>query len=78
MSGLAKLTFLSLNLGSKKSVHEFVEAFRKKFDRLNVLVLNASIVTEARETTYCAALAPRVLTHPQRRWAREHPAVERP
>lgn len=69
MSGLAKLTFLSLNLGSKKSVHEFVEAFRKKFDRLNVLVLNASIVTEARETTYCAVPAARVLTHPQRRWA---------
>lgn len=55
MSGLAKLSFLSLNLGSKKSVHEFVESFRKKFDKLNVLVLNASIVTEARETTYCSS-----------------------
>ena len=52
MNGLAKLTFLSINLGSKKSVYDFVEAFKKKFDRLNVLVLNASIVTEAREATY--------------------------
>jgi short-subunit dehydrogenase involved in D-alanine esterification of teichoic acids len=51
MNGVAKLTFLSLNLGSKKSVHEFVEQFKKSFDKLNLLVLNASIITEAKETT---------------------------
>jgi NAD(P)-dependent dehydrogenase (short-subunit alcohol dehydrogenase family) len=40
----AKVEFLQLDLASQKSIHEFADAFKSKYDRLDVLVNNAGIM----------------------------------
>ena len=47
----ASVRFMQLDLGSLRSIHQFTEAFRKEYDRLDVLLNNAGIILYPYRTT---------------------------
>eukprot|EP00331_Platyophrya_macrostoma_P008057 CAMPEP_0176415954 /NCGR_PEP_ID=MMETSP0127-20121128/6085_1 /TAXON_ID=938130 /ORGANISM="Platyophrya macrostoma, Strain WH" /LENGTH=324 /DNA_ID=CAMNT_0017795991 /DNA_START=25 /DNA_END=999 /DNA_ORIENTATION=- len=50
-TGSSTVEFIKLDLGSKKSIREFVDIFKSKYDRLDILVNNAGLVTVDRTLT---------------------------
>lgn len=45
ISGNNSVDLMELDLGSKRSIRQFEESFRKKYGRLNVLINNAGIIS---------------------------------
>lgn len=50
-SGSKELELMTCDLGSLASIRSFAAAFKEKYDRLDVLLNNAGVVTIKRETT---------------------------
>jgi NAD(P)-dependent dehydrogenase (short-subunit alcohol dehydrogenase family) len=55
----ASVEVMQLNLASLKSIHQFADKFKAKYDRLDVLLNNAGIMflPERRETVDCISVA---------------------
>ncbi|ERJ12196.1 SDR family oxidoreductase [Haloplasma contractile] len=46
-----KVKFMLCDLGSRQSIHDFVTEFKKRYDRLDVLINNAGVILPGRHET---------------------------